>query len=60
MRLLLLSCAESCSWRMLGLISFLDPVRPDAKEAVENANKMGIEVSFIVVSVRAQLIRTCK
>ena len=55
----LASYTETCRWRMLGLISFLDPVRPDAKEAVEKANDMGIEVSISLFHAVVQGT-TCK
>ena len=29
---------------MLGILTFLDPPRPDTKETIENAGKLGVEV----------------
>eukprot|EP00475_Leptophrys_vorax_P025000 TRINITY_DN3479_c0_g2_i1.p1 TRINITY_DN3479_c0_g2~~TRINITY_DN3479_c0_g2_i1.p1 ORF type:complete len:987 (+),score=347.54 TRINITY_DN3479_c0_g2_i1:157-2961(+) len=34
-------------WMMLGLLTFLDPARPDTKETIQNANKYGVMVKMI-------------
>jgi H+-transporting ATPase len=34
-------------WKMLGLLTFLDPPRPDTKKTIEDANKYGVEVKMI-------------
>ncbi len=35
---------EDGRWRLLGLLTFLDPPRPDAKRIIEQANLFGVEV----------------
>ena len=34
-------------WQMLGMLTFLDPPRPDTKQTIEDANKFGVEVKMI-------------
>ena len=34
-------------WRMLGLLTFLDPPRPDTKETIERARGFGVAVKMI-------------
>lgn len=34
-------------WIMLGLLTFLDPPRPDTKQTIEDANKYGVAVKMI-------------
>jgi len=34
-------------WHMLGLLTFLDPPRPDTKATIENAKKYGVAVKMI-------------
>ena len=34
-------------WEMMGLITFLDPPRPDTKVTIENARKYGVDVKMI-------------
>ncbi|KIY97910.1 H+-transporting ATPase [Monoraphidium neglectum] len=34
-------------WQMLGILTFLDPPRPDTKETLENAMKLGVDVKMI-------------
>eukprot|EP00475_Leptophrys_vorax_P036534 TRINITY_DN618_c0_g1_i1.p1 TRINITY_DN618_c0_g1~~TRINITY_DN618_c0_g1_i1.p1 ORF type:complete len:1011 (+),score=340.86 TRINITY_DN618_c0_g1_i1:202-3033(+) len=34
-------------WMMLGLLTFLDPARPDTKDTIQNANKYGVMVKMI-------------
>jgi len=38
---------ETGSWRMLGLLSFLDPPRADTKTTIEQAVKFGIQVKMV-------------
>ena len=35
---------EDGRWRFLGILTFLDPPRPDAKQTIEHANLFGMEV----------------
>lgn len=34
-------------WQMLGILTFLDPPRPDTKETIENAMALGCDVKMI-------------
>jgi H+-transporting ATPase len=34
-------------WEMLGLLTFLDPPRPDTKQTIEDANKYGVSVKMV-------------
>jgi H+-transporting ATPase len=34
-------------WKMMGLLTFLDPPRPDTKTTIEDAHKYGVEVKMI-------------
>jgi H+-transporting ATPase len=34
-------------WQMLGILTFLDPPRPDTKETIENAMALGVDVKMI-------------
>jgi H+-transporting ATPase len=34
-------------WEMLGLLTFLDPPRPDTKKTIEDANSYGVQVKMI-------------
>ena len=38
------SADEGASWRLLGLISLLDPPREDTQETIRQANDLGVEV----------------
>jgi len=38
---------ENEVWRMLGMLTFLDPPRPDTKATVHNAKKFGVAVKMI-------------
>jgi H+-transporting ATPase len=38
---------ESGKWKMQGLLTFLDPPRPDTKQTIEDANKYGVQVKMI-------------
>ena len=37
----------SDAWKMIGLLTFLDPPRPDTKQTIEDANHYGVEVKMI-------------
>jgi H+-transporting ATPase len=39
--------SESGKWKMQGLLTFLDPPRPDTKQTIEAANKFGVQVKMI-------------
>ena len=34
-------------WEFLGLLTFLDPPRPDTKQTIEDANRYGVAVKMI-------------
>jgi H+-transporting ATPase len=34
-------------WQMLGILTFLDPPRPDTKDTIENAMILGVDVKMI-------------
>jgi H+-transporting ATPase len=38
---------ENDEWYMLGILTFLDPPRPDTKLTIENANKYGVDVKMV-------------
>ncbi len=38
---------EKDNWRMLGLLTFLDPPRPDTKETIDRAREYGVAVKMI-------------
>jgi H+-transporting ATPase len=38
---------ETGKWKMQGLLTFLDPPRPDTKQTIEEANKYGVQVKMI-------------
>lgn len=37
-------------WQLVGLISLLDPPRPDSKETIERAQALGVEVTLFLIS----------
>ncbi|GBF93619.1 H+-transporting ATPase [Raphidocelis subcapitata] len=38
---------EAGKWHMLGILTFLDPPRPDTKETIENSMALGVDVKMI-------------
>jgi H+-transporting ATPase len=38
---------EAGEWRMMGLLTFLDPPRPDTKHTIEEATRLGVKVKMI-------------
>jgi H+-transporting ATPase len=38
---------ENEEWYMLGILTFLDPPRPDTKATIANANKYGVDVKMV-------------
>jgi H+-transporting ATPase len=38
---------EAGDWRMMGLLTFLDPPRPDTKHTIDEATKLGVKVKMI-------------
>jgi H+-transporting ATPase len=38
---------ENEEWYMLGILTFLDPPRPDTKVTIENAKKYGVDVKMV-------------
>lgn len=39
--------SELKQWAMLGLLTFLDPPRPDTKDTIEKAQALGVQVKMI-------------
>ena len=39
--------SEDGKWRMMGMLSFMDPPRPDAKDTIKRASEYGIAVKMI-------------
>lgn len=39
--------SEGGGWKMMGMLTFLDPPRPDTKHTVEEANRFGVNVKMI-------------
>ena len=35
------------TWKMLGMLTFLDPPRPDTKQTIEEAREYGVSVKMI-------------
>jgi H+-transporting ATPase len=46
-RSLAVAKTEGSCWRMMGLLTFLDPPRPDAKATIEEARNNGVNVKMI-------------
>lgn len=38
---------EDGKWMFLGILTFLDPPRPDAKDTIESCRRFGVEVKMI-------------
>jgi hypothetical protein len=47
-------------WHFAGLITFLDPPRPDTKQTIEDANKLGVGVKMITGDQLAIARETCR
>jgi H+-transporting ATPase len=47
-------------WNFAGLITFLDPPRPDTKATIQNANKLGVGVKMITGDQLAIARETCR
>lgn len=48
------------SWQLVGLISLLDPPRPDSAETIRIANEMGVEVKMVTGDQYAIAVETAK
>lgn len=44
---------DNGDWKMLGLLTFLDPPRPDTKQTIDDANVYGVEVKMITGKYQA-------
>jgi len=53
------SCDPNEKYRFIGLLTFLDPPRPDTKETIERAALLGVEVKMITGDHRAIAKETC-
>ena len=47
-------------WQMLGMLTFLDPPRPDTKETLRRAKEFGIDVKMITGDHKAIAKETCR
>jgi len=47
-------------WRFVGLVTFLDPPRPDTKETIANAHNLGVKVKMITGDHAAIAKETCR
>jgi len=46
------------TWRMLGLLTFLDPPRPDTKHTIDRAGEYGVEVKMITGKIMMMMTTT--
>jgi hypothetical protein len=51
---------EDGRWRFLGIMTFLDPPRPDTKHTIEQANLFGVEVKMITGDHKTIAIETAR
>ena len=54
---------DSClsDWKFLGLLTFLDPPRPDTAKTIQDAEDYGVKVSkHFYAQFCAEVIYTCK
>jgi len=47
-------------WRMLGILTFLDPPRPDTKTTIEQAKLLGVEVKMITGDHKVVAVETAR
>ena len=47
-------------WELLGILTFLDPPRPDTRATIEKAYEFGIDVKMITGDQQAIAIETCR
>ncbi len=48
------------NWQYLGLLSFFDPPRPDSKETIQRARKLGINIKMLTGDHKAIAIETAR
>eukprot|EP00292_Cryptomonas_paramecium_P001673 CAMPEP_0113686260 /NCGR_PEP_ID=MMETSP0038_2-20120614/15178_1 /TAXON_ID=2898 /ORGANISM="Cryptomonas paramecium" /LENGTH=1123 /DNA_ID=CAMNT_0000606537 /DNA_START=21 /DNA_END=3392 /DNA_ORIENTATION=- /assembly_acc=CAM_ASM_000170 len=51
---------EDNKWRFLGIMTFLDPPRPDTKHTIEQANLFGVEVKMITGDHKTIAVETAR
>eukprot|EP00121_Abeoforma_whisleri_P000944 Awhi_evm1s839 len=51
---------ENDRWEMLGLLTFLDPPRPDTKDTIEKAMELGVDVKMITGDQKIIAIETSR
>ena len=54
---------ENCNatgWHMVGLLTFLDPPRPDSAEVIRKAGTFGVTVKMITGDAQPIAVETCK
>jgi len=47
-------------WEFVGILTFLDPPRPDTKHTIDCANDFGVQVKMITGDHRAIAVETCR
>ena len=52
--------SENGLWEFLGILTFLDPPRPDTKHTIDCANDFGVSVKMITGDHRAIAVETCR
>ena len=52
--------SENGQWEFLGILTFLDPPRPDTKHTIDCANDFGVSVKMITGDHRAIAVETCR
>merc|ERR1711970_1130820 len=51
---------EQGQWQLLGILTFLDPPRPDTRATIEKAYEYGIDVKMITGDQQTIAIETCR
>jgi H+-transporting ATPase len=52
--------SEAGAWEFLGILTFLDPPRPDTKHTIDCAADFGVSVKMITGDHRAIAVETCR
>lgn len=51
---------EDAEWIFMGLLTFLDPPRPDTKQTIARAREYGVQVKMITGDQKAIAVETCR
>ena len=54
------SCGYNGEWEMLGMLTFLDPPRPDTADTLRRAKEYGVEVKMVTGDHKAIARETCR